>query len=322
LNDPGHGSLGDLAPMLATPWPAPFDDDEWVFELKWDGVRCIATSPGPGGLRLRSRRGNDMTSRYPELAGVALPEGLVLDGEIVALDAGGHPSFERLQSRMNRVPGVAETPVPITYVVFDLVADGVSLLRAPLEERTGRLSSLTLPPPMVVTDRFPGRAGGVWQFVVENDLEGIVAKRLGSVYQPGVRSPDWRKIGNFKQMRAVVGGFTQGTGGRTTSFGALLLGLYEGAALRWIGAVGSGFGDKALHAIRGALDEMTVAECPFELDPELPKGSRWVQPRLVAMVRFKQWTAAGRVRAPSFLGFTDDPAELVTWDSEGPAAGA
>jgi bifunctional non-homologous end joining protein LigD len=322
LNHRGGASLGAFSPMLATPWPAPFDDDEWVFELKWDGVRCIASSAGHGGLRLRSRRGIDMTTRYPELAGVEIREGLALDGEIVALDENGHPSFERLQGRMNRVPGVGETTVPITYVVFDLVADGVSLLRVPLEERTGRLSSLPLPTPIVIADRFPEQSGGLWSFVVEHDLEGIVAKRLGSVYQPGVRSPDWRKIGNFKQLRAVVGGFTKGTGGRMGTFGALLLGLYDGAMLRWIGAVGSGFDDRALRAIRAALDEMTVSESPFEPDPELPRGARWVQPRLVAMVRYKQWTAAGRVRAPSFLGFTDDAVESVTWDSEGPAASA
>jgi bifunctional non-homologous end joining protein LigD len=306
--------------MLATPWPAPFDDDGWVFELKWDGVRCIATVVG-GRLDLRSRRGNDMTLRYPELIGVDLPDGTVLDGEIVALDERGRPSFERLQGRMNRVPGVQETLTPVTYVIFDLLAMERSLVDAPLEERTARLSALELPAPLIVADRYPGRSGPVWQFVLSQDLEGIVAKRLGSSYQPGVRSPDWRKIGNFKQLRAVVGGFSNGTGGRLSTFGALLLGLYEGERLRWIGSVGSGFDDRALAAIRAALDEMAVSECPFHPDAEMPKATTWVQPRLVAMVRYKQWTAAGRVRAPSFLGFTDDPVDAVTWDREGPAAG-
>lgn len=306
--------------MLASPWPAPFDDDSWVFELKWDGVRCVAYAT-EGRLRLRSRRGNDMSIRYPELANLSLPDGLVLDGEIVALDEQGHPSFERLQSRMNRVPRSSEAPVPITYVAFDLLAEGTPLLGAALEERTGRLSALELPAPIVVADRFPGRSGPIWEFVRDRDLEGLVAKRLGSSYSPGVRSPDWRKIGNFKQVRAVVGGFTPGTGGRQSSFGALLLGMYSGRRLRWIGAVGSGFDDRALAAIRSALDEMTIPECPFEPDPDMPRGSTWVQPHLVAMVRYKQWTAAGRVRGPSFRGFTDDPAEEVTWEAEGPGAG-
>jgi bifunctional non-homologous end joining protein LigD len=262
-----------------------------------------------------------MSSRYPELASLRLRDGLVLDGEIVALDEDGLPSFERLQGRMNRVPRLGESLVPVTYVVFDLLADGAPLLSAPIEERTGRLAGIDLPATMVAADRFLGRSGPIWEFVVDRDLEGIVAKRLGSAYVPGARSADWRKIGNFKQLRAVVGGFTPGTGGRHSSFGALLVGLYSGPRLRWIGAVGSGFDDHALAAIRPALDEMAMPECPFEPDADLPRGSTWVQPHLVAMVRYKQWTAAGRVRAPSFRGFTDDPADAVTWETEGPAAG-
>ena len=303
--------------MLATPWASPFDDADWVFELKWDGVRCMLITQD-GETRLESRAGNNMTARYPELTGSRLADGLVLDGEIVALDSAGHPSFELLQGRMNRVPEAGLRPVPVTYVVFDLLRSGESLLRTPLEGRFHRLLDLELPAPIVVGDRFRGESGSVWRFVEENDLEGIVAKRLGSRYSPGTRSPDWRKIGHFKQLRAVVGGFTNGTGGRTSTFGSLLLGLWDGERLRWIGAVGSGFNDRSLTAIRQALDEMAVPESPFHADSDLPAGCIWVQPHLVAMVRYKQWTAAGRVRAPSFKGFTDDPAEEVTWLAEGP----
>jgi bifunctional non-homologous end joining protein LigD len=301
--------------MLASAWPQPFDDDQWVFELKWDGVRCVAST-----IELRSRRGNDMTARYPELAGLELPDGLVLDGEIVAMDESGRPSFGRLQRRMNRVPGIGEPITPVTYVVFDLLADGDPLLNDPLERRVARLRMLDLPPPLVCADQYPEKSDAIWQFVVANDLEGIVGKRLGSPYVPGLRSPDWRKIGYFKQLRAVVGGFTQGTGGRTSTFGALLLGLWHGDRLRWIGAVGSGFNDRSLVAIRTALDAMTIADSPFHPVAEIPRGSIWVQPQLVAMVRYKEWTAGGRVRAPSFLGFTDDPIDVVTWEVEGPAA--
>jgi bifunctional non-homologous end joining protein LigD len=303
--------------MLASPWPEPFDDGQWVFELKWDGVRCIAGT-GTNTVSLRSRRGNDMGERYPELTRLDLPAGLVLDGEIVALDDNGHPSFELLQGRMNRVQGTRESVIPITYVVFDLLFEGEPLLDTPLERRVDRLASLELPPPLVRTDQFVASSSAIWDFVVVNDLEGIVAKRLGSRYLPGSRSPDWRKIGNFRQLRAVVGGYTQGTGGRGSSFGALLLGLWDVDRLRWIGAVGSGFNDRSLAAIRTALDEMTVPVCPFSPESELPKGSTWVQPQLVAMVRYKEWTLAGRVRAPSFLGFTDDPVGAVTWEAEGP----
>ena len=301
--------------MLATPWPAPFDDPGWIFELKWDGVRCLLSVDET--VQLTSRAGNNMTARYPELAGLDLPPAIVLDGEIVALDDSGRPSFELLQSRMSTTP-VGSSPVPVTYVAFDLLYDGESLLQVPLERRWERLSELLLPAPVVTADRFSGVSGPIWQFVLDRDLEGIVAKRLGSSYVPGNRSPDWRKIGNFKQVRAVVGGFTAGTGGRSSTYGALLLGLSDGDRLRWIGSVGSGFDDRSLRMIRSALDQMTVTESPFRPDSELPVGSTWVEPRLVAMVRFKQWTLSGRLRAPSFKGFTSDPADTVTFGSEGP----
>ncbi|MCP3995006.1 MAG: hypothetical protein GY722_08065 [bacterium] len=306
--------------MLATPWPVPFDDDGWVFELKWDGVRCLLTT-GDNRVSLTSRAGNDMTARYPEIAGLDLPGDLVLDGEIVALDESGRPSFERLQGRMNtdrRLTG--ESPIPVTFVVFDLLRDGAPLLDRPLEERGERLGNVSLPVPIVVGDRFQGRSAAIWEFVQQNDLEGIVAKRLGSRYSPGTRSPDWRKIGYFKHMRAVVGGFTPGTGARKATFGALLLGVWDDGRLRWVGAVGSGFDDKSLRAIRNALDAMTRAESPFADAADAPKGTTWVEPSLVAMVRYKQWTRAGKVRAPSFRGFTDDPSQDVVWESEGPAA--
>ena len=305
--------------MLATPWPGPFDDEAWAFELKWDGVRCLLSTDG-GAVSLTSRAGNDMTGRYPEIAGLDLPRDLVLDGEIVALDESGRPSFERLQGRMNidrRLTG--SSPIPVTLVVFDLLRAGSPLLDRPLEERRERLERLSLPEPLVVGDRFAGQSSAIWEFVQQNDLEGIVAKRLGSRYSPGARSPDWRKIGYFKHVRAVVGGFTSGTGGREPTFGSLLLGLWDDGRLRWVGAVGSGFDDRSLQAIRRALDAMTRSESPFRDRTEMPPGTTWVTPNLVAMVRFKQWTEAGKLRAPSFRGFTDDPSEEITWEREGPS---
>jgi bifunctional non-homologous end joining protein LigD len=304
--------------MLATSWDAPFSDDEWVFELKWDGIRCLFSSAA-GDNRLHSRAGNDMTARYPELARLDLPGDVVLDGEIVALDESGRPSFELLQSRMNldRI-NLRSAPVPVTYVVFDLLHHRESLVELALERRMARLNGLTLPFPMVRGDRYRADSQPVWDFAVGNEMEGIVAKRLGSRYQPGIRSVDWRKIGNFKQMRAVVGGFTEGSGGRSSTFGALLLGLWTDAGLRWIGSVGSGFDDTQLQAIRSALDEMSVRVCPFTEGPALSSNARWVDPHLVAMIRYKQWTVAGRLRAPSFKGFTDTPSADATWIAEGP----
>jgi len=304
--------------MLATPWPAPFDDPAWVFELKWDGVRCLLSSD-EGGITLVSRAGNEMTKRYPELSSVDIPSDLVLDGEIIALDQSGRPSFELLQGRLGTdlVRG-GLSPVPITYVVFDLLHREQPLIELPLEARQEKLDHLELPVPMVIADRYCGEAQPMWEFVRENDLEGLVAKRLGSRYTPGSRSADWRKFSNFMQLRAVVGGFTPGTGGRAGTFGALLLGLVDGDHLRWIGAVGTGFSDKSLRAIRDALDQMLIAEAPFYTDDGLPPGAIWVEPRLVAVVRFKQWTRSGKIRAPSFVGFSGDPVAAVTWEAEGP----
>jgi bifunctional non-homologous end joining protein LigD len=305
--------------MLATPWAAPFTDDEWVFELKWDGVRCLLTSTA-GATRLHSRAGNDMTERYSEISAGAFPDDVVLDGEIVALDAEGRPSFELLQSRMNVRHGSRTADrVRVSFVVFDLLHQGESLLSLPLEERYRQLEELGLPASCVVAERYHREARPLWEFVTEHDLEGIVAKRLGSIYQPGVRSPDWRKVSHFKQVRAVVGGFTPGTGGREGTFGSLVLGLWHDEKLRWVGAVGSGFNDGALRAIRAALDEMVVATCPFAPDPEIPEVVSWVEPHLVAVVQFKQWTSAGRLRAPSFKGFADSGATVATWEAEGPA---
>ncbi len=307
--------------MLAVPWARPFVDDQWTFEVKWDGVRAVLSWDG-NGVGLRGRRGDDITARYPEVAGFTAPRPVVLDGEIVVLDEAQRPSFERLQSRINltgssRVAAAAAHD-PVSFVAFDLLYDGEDITAAPIEERRDRLGGVGLASPVVAGMVVTADGPSLWDVVVARGLEGIVAKRVGSAYRPGVRSPDWRKIANYRRVRAVVGGYTPGKGGRSGSFGALQLGLWEGSRLRWIGGVGSGFDDRALAAIRAALDDMEVADSPFVPDADLPEDAVWVDPRLVAVVQFKQWTAAGRLRAPSFQGFTDDAPEVATWAAEGP----
>jgi len=307
--------------MLAVPWPGPFVDDAWTFELKWDGVRALLEWDG-GRVRLVSRRGDDITARYPEFAGLSAERPVVLDGEIVALDEQNRPSFERLQARINltgpaRVAAAA-VRTPVSFVAFDVLLDGEEVTAAPIEERRARLGAIALPAPIVAGTVIPADPAPLWQFVIDRGLEGIVAKRAGSRYRPGVRSPDWRKIAHYRRVQAVVGGFTPGKGGRGGTFGALQLGLWDGPELRWIGGVGSGFDDRALAAIRAALDEMTVADCPFAADPELPRDGVWVEPRLVALVQFKEWTSTGRLRGPSFQGFTDDGPDAASWADEGP----
>jgi bifunctional non-homologous end joining protein LigD len=307
--------------MLASPWAAPFTDPGWLFEMKWDGVRAILSWDGDQVV-LQSRTGRDVTDSYPELSEFAPARSCVLDGEIVAFDDRGRPSFPSLQKRIGIAGGIrageAARTNPISYVVFDLLFDGENVTGRPIEERLERLGGMDLPAPLVSSAVIETEGEALYAAVVERGLEGIVAKRRGSRYRPGERSPDWRKIPHVRLVRAVVGGFTPGGGGRTGTFGSLALGLREGAGLRWIGSVGTGFDDAALLAIRAALDEMTIAESPFGKDADLPTGTTWVVPHLVARVEFKEWTNAGRLRAPSFKGFVADPAEEQTWETEGP----
>lgn len=298
---------------------------EWLHEIKWDGVRAILAR-GDDGVVIRSRSGRDMARTYPEVAsaGVALEPGIILDGEIVTLGRDGVPSFELLQRRMNlgtsvKVAEAAES-VPVAYVVFDQLHEPAgSMLSTPLQQRIVCLADLDLPRGFVQSGTFDD-PDPLWESVIERGLEGVVSKRRGSAYRPGTRSPDWIKTVAFKSLRAVVGGFTGGGGGRHGGFGALLLGLGAGERLRWIGSVGSGFSETDVRAIRQALDEMTITDSPFEPHPEMPPGVTWVSPTLVAVVQYKEWTAAGRLRGPSFKGFTDHPSAEVTWEAEGPDA--
>jgi len=307
--------------MLASPWPRVFAHPDWVFELKWDGVRTILSWDG-GAVSLRSRLGNDATARYPELGVPVADRPVVLDGEIVSLDDTGRPSFELLQQRMN-LSGAdrisrAVTAVPVSYVVFDILYDGSEVIDEPWERRRLRLEALELPAPLVASTVIEEDPTALWELVDRRRLEGTVAKQRRSPYRPGVRSPDWRKITRFRSVRTVVGGFLPGGGGRSGTFGSLLVGLWTEAGLRWVGAVGSGFGDATLGAVRSALDEMRRPDSPFLPDPAMPRQAVWVEPVLVAMVQYKDFTGAGRLRGPSFKGFTDDPPSSITWDAEGP----
>lgn len=307
--------------MLATAWPEPFSDPGWVFELKWDGVRTLLYWDGDE-VELRSRRGRDVTATYPELSAIGASRPFVLDGEIVALSDQDKPSFELLQGRMNLddLTRIAEAmgSNPVGYVAFDVLFDGEEVTGEPWEERRRRLESMAFAAPCIVGQIVEGDGEALWQFVKQRRLEGIVAKRRGSQYRPGTRSRDWRKVARAQTVRAIVGGYTPGTGGRSDTFGSLLLGLWWEDGLRWVGSAGTGFDDRALRAIRDALDEMTVDRCPFLPDPELPEEASWVQPQLVALVEVKEWTSVGRLRHPRFKGFTKDPLGEVTWEAEGP----
>jgi bifunctional non-homologous end joining protein LigD len=300
------------APMLATRWPGAFSDPAWAFEVKWDGVRAVVSWDGTH-LEVRSRTGRPIGTEYPELNRLAGLAPCVLDGEIVAFDDEGRPSFGGLQQR-------GATGTPISFMVFDLLYLDAPLIDESWTTRRDRLAGLELPAPFVVPDPILGDGEALWAGVAERDLEGMVAKRLDSTYRPGERSPLWRKIARVNQVRAVVGGYLPGEGGRATTFGSLLLGLVDGDRLRSIGSVGTGFTSASLEAIGSALGELVIDQSPFSFGSEIPAGARFIEPSLVALVEFKEWTRAGKLRAPSFKGFTDDDWSAITWAAEGPPA--
>jgi len=310
-----------IRPMLAVAWPRPFSDPGWLFEPKWDGIRALLAWDRDA-VTICGRRGGDITSRYPELAGLRLAGSGIADGEIAVFGAGGVPSFERLQRRIHLADAAAAArlaaDIPVAFIAFDLLDLDGPLLELGVEQRRARLERLALEPPMVVGAAVAGNGDALWSAVVERDIEGMVAKRMGSPYRPGIRSADWRKIPHLRSLRAVVGGFTPGERGRGPTFGALVLGLWDGERLRWIGNVGTGFADAELVAIRSALDEMHRPDPPFHDPAAISAGTAWVEPSLVARVGFREWTAAGRIRHPRFQGFTGDSVGEITWDAEGP----
>ena len=314
-----------IEPMLATLAEGPFSDPNWLFEIKWDGVRALAWIEG-GAVTLRSRNNVDITSRYPEFA--TLPKVFaasqaILDGEIVALDERGHSDFQRLQERMHvRAPGekhLRETPV--VYFVFDLLyCDGYDLRGAPLLERKQLLERL-----LHASQRFRysdhqlEHGKELFELAKETGLEGIVAKRADSAYV-GDRSANWAKLKVSQTVDAVVGGWTEARTG-AIPFGSLLLGLYEGKKLRFIGHVGSGFDAKKHAELNGRWKELAASTCPFESVPETNEKPSWLKPAVVARVKYSGWTQERYLRHPVFIGLREDvKPEDCKWESEVAAA--
>ncbi len=314
-----------VVPMLARPGGLPRDPERWSFEVKWDGVRAIAYAQ-PGRLRLESRNLNDITASYPEVRGVLDQVGmheLVLDGELVAFDDAGRPSFGRLQTRMHVTAAAAvkrlAASTPVVYAIFDLLhLDGESLIGLPYEERRRRLRALGLSgSAWRVPEAHPALGAELLAATASQGLEGVIAKRLDSRYEPGARNGSWLKIKHTRRQELVIGGWLPGQGRRQERIGALLMGYHEDGLLRFAGRVGTGFTEATLADLANRLAPLRTEAAPFVPVPKLPKGAVFVLPELVAEVEFVEWTADGVMRAPSFKGlrFDKPAAEVVREDA-------
>ena len=317
-----------LVPMKATSGELPTGEG-WTYEVKWDGMRALAFVED-GQVRVQSYNERDVTASWPELAGLAEALGVrtaILDGELVATDDKGRPSFGRLQQRMHltRAADVAAraAEVPVTYVVFDLLhLDGHDLTGLPLHERRALLEQLVEPAPSWRASPQVDDGRALLDAATAQGLEGVVAKRLDSPYEPGRRVRTWLKVKVRLRQEMVVGGWVPGEGSRAGRIGALLVGYHDapddGSPLRFAGRVGTGFTEAELTRLAGVFAPLETDECPFDPLPpraELLRRPQWLRPVLVAELAFGEWTTDGRLRHPSYLGLRDDkPAAQVTRD--------
>jgi bifunctional non-homologous end joining protein LigD len=314
---------GLIRPMLATLGELPSDDKNYAFETKFDGVRAIAYVHS-GQLKLLSRNDADVTAAYPELDGLADAAGgveVVLDGEIVAVDAAGRISFEALQPRMHlrerrQIQRMAEQS-PVSYRIFDLLyLDGHATTSLPYTQRRELLQSLDLNGAHWQTPPYQVGAGSrALARSTADGNEGVVAKRLDSLYQPGRRSPAWVKVKNVRTQEVVVGGWRPGQGARADTIGSLLLGIPGDDGLVYVGQVGTGFTRAALHELQRELSGQARKTSPFAgpLPARDIKDANWVSPVMVGEVAFSEWTREGRLRHPAWRGIRPDkaPAEVV-----------
>lgn len=313
-----------IRPMLAQPGNLPKSDEGWAYEFKWDGVRAIVFVDG-GRIRAFSRNDKDFSPWFPELREIGEFLGArsaILDGEIVALDKDGRPSFGQIAHRLHLTSKstisrrAKETPA--TFFAFDvLYLEGRKLITLPYDERRRMLESLkfngeTFATPPSITD---AKGADILAISRERGLEGVVAKRRDSPYRPGVRSGEWVKVKNFRTQEVVIGGWTEGKGERTGSLGALLLGIPASDGLDYVGKVGTGFSEASRAELLSMLVPLAQETSPFKqkLSPSETARAHFVRPELVGEVRYSEWTSDGHLRHPSWRGLRPDkePNEVI-----------
>jgi bifunctional non-homologous end joining protein LigD len=319
--------------MLASTVDVSLANAEFVYEPKYDGIRTIAlVTPGHPApeVRLYSRLGNDKTSQFPSIAralgrfALKLRQPTVIDGEIVALDPRGRPiGFQNLQGRLHRKSVGAAEDTPSAFIAFDLLRDGPHDLRhmtlvarrAALERVFGKAGS----PLLRLSKQVAHDGRELYREAIAEGWEGLIAKRASSKYLSGKRTTDWIKLKLIREQEFVVGGWTEPRGTRS-NLGALLLGVYdEDARLHYVAHVGSGFNEAELDRLMRALKPLETSRCPFdEPPPGTNETPHWVKPRLVAQVKFTEWTDEGRLRHPTYLGLRDDVKPKSVRREEGP----
>src|SRR4051812_4700536 len=323
-------TLTPIAPMLASTADAPLESPDFAYEPKYDGIRAVAVV-GPREVTLWSRLGNEKTTQFPEIVDALeawardRDTPVVLDGEIVALDEDGQPAgFQNLQGRIHVKAAPAAHAARTAYIVFDLLIDGTEdLRRLTLRERRQRLEALLRPSTQShgVQSTVAGRGGGdtrlriseqsigsgraMYERAKQAGWEGVVAKRLDSIYKSGRRSPDWCKLKLVRHQTCVVGGWTEPRGSRPF-FGALLLGVQAPGGLQYIGHTGAGFSDAELGRVWKQLQALKTKNAPFTTTPRTNEKPHWTKPKLVVEVKFTEWTADGKLRHPTYLGMRDD----------------
>ena len=307
-----------VVPMLAFPTDKAFNNKEWVFEIKWDGVRAILFKEN-GRIKIQSRSGNDITRKYPEIvnsAGESLRQckSVIIDGEIVVLDDNGIPNFQAHQCRMNVESDkeilALSAEIPCTFYAFDLLFQNYKNLKglSYLERRSVLTEILRTNDRIKISDYIEEKGVDILTRSKELGLEGIVAKHKLSIYREGVRSRDWLKIKNTKTQDCVVIGYTKGIGNRIDFFGSLLLAVYcmKEKKFKFVGHTGSGFDYKLLDTVYSKLQELKIESMPIDHLPYMNRETTWVKPILVAEVKFNEWTKDGIMRAPIFLRFRED----------------